>query len=49
TSEISIGDYFPKGTVIPASGLKLFTKYGPDGLEVILKFDFSDNNTGCTS
>ncbi|XP_059168837.1 uncharacterized protein LOC131950643 [Physella acuta] len=39
-SEFKFGNYFPEGTMIPASGLKLLTKCGPNGLEVVLKFDF---------
>ncbi|XP_005103285.1 mediator of RNA polymerase II transcription subunit 1 [Aplysia californica] len=41
TSEINVGDYFPSGTVIPASSLRLLTRQGPRGMEMVLKFDYS--------
>ncbi|KAK0055544.1 mediator of RNA polymerase II transcription subunit 1 [Biomphalaria pfeifferi] len=45
TSETNIGDYFPEGTMIPANGLKLLTRNGPNGLEVLLKFEYTSGSS----
>ena len=35
TSEVSLGDYLPGGTMIPAASLRLLTRHGPAGMQVV--------------
>ncbi|GFO49835.1 hypothetical protein PoB_007634000 [Plakobranchus ocellatus] len=40
-SELCLGDYLPRGAVVPAQSIKVLTQEGNNGLEVVIKFDFS--------
>ncbi|GFR68867.1 hypothetical protein ElyMa_003745200 [Elysia marginata] len=40
-SELCLGDYLPRGARVPASSIKVLTQQGSNGLEVVLRFDFS--------
>ena len=43
-SELCLGDYLPRGAVVPASSIKVLTQQGTNGLEVVLRFDFSNKD-----
>ena len=45
-SELCLGDYLPRGAVVPASSIKVLTQQGSNGLEVVLRFDFSKTEKG---